>query len=63
MLPSTVLVDAAHAALEDREKALDGLCVDAPDAAVDVLTGAMANNAVLREFSAEPFVVAGIVGH
>ena len=55
-----MLIDALHAALEDAEKAFDGIGVDR---AASVLMAIMGHNAMLGEVPANRLVVGCFVGH
>src|SRR5947208_12684602 len=55
-----VLIGAVHAALQDREKSLDGVGVDV---AANVLIGTVFDMAVRAEIPAEPDKQRGFVGH
>ena len=60
MALGTVLINALHATLEDREIALDGVGVNF---AAPVLASAVAHNAMRGKFTANVLVIAGFVGH
>ena len=60
MLFPAVLIDALHAALEDAEKALDGIGVNW---AKTIFTAIVAHNVVLREVVNEVAIVPCLIGH
>ena len=49
VLLAAMLVIALHAALEDREEAFDGVCVDRRILGIDVLAAGVVDAAVARE--------------
>ena len=60
MLFAAMLIDALHPALEDAEKAFDGVGVERP---APVFAGLMLHHLMIRELAPDLGVVAGFVGH
>ncbi len=63
VLLATMLVHAAHTALEDRERAFDGVRVDRAIIRIDVGVAAVERGAMLPKALADRLIDAGFVGH